>query len=578
MFKEKIKDPTSLSLNFSLDGAQLFKSSKKAFWPLQLHLNCLTEKIRFKHPILTALWQTEKEPSPAMLDLILKTLKIQCEEINNKGGVEIINIETNKTTKKNVSLYCGCVDSVARPIMQNRFQFNAHFGCSYCYHGGEYFARSMRYPNLLKDPKLRTHKSHLKDIKRLKKQVLKASKNSSKKPTGYRGVKGKALLQQILTCDIVWSLPIDYLHATLLGVVKQLHKFWKKLLSKADYAKIKERMSHVKLSKSLSRSLRSLDYASKYKALEWKLWLLFVSVPCLEGILEADKFHSYLLLVDSIFTLLKEAIPVKELKDKDYELLKFVGECELFYGKQFLTFNTHILRHYVDSVRKTGPLWANSAFPFESAIGKFIQQINAPNGCLKQIATKWMRKITFETYVANNSSNSQLAVSFCKSVLLDKPLLKNVTELEDVTLIGNGTTDDKIQDTMRKLCKNENITTLVYDRCIFKSQFIHSVHYKRITKTDDSIVKLVCGKVIEVQAIIKADDQCFICGYEWLISENEFNKDISSTPIVRHILKVTEKTKKLIFAEVHSVLKKMMVVDTGEKLYVTYLPNNYESH
>ena len=66
LYKENIADCDVIAFNFSTDGAQLFNSSKKALWPLQLHLNCLLGRIRFKHPVLVALWQTEKNQRPSL--------------------------------------------------------------------------------------------------------------------------------------------------------------------------------------------------------------------------------------------------------------------------------------------------------------------------------------------------------------------------------------------------------------------------------------------------------------------------------------------------------------------------------
>ena len=55
LYKQNIKGSDVLSFNFSTDGAQLFKSAKKALWPLQLHLNYFSDTSRFKYPVIVAL-------------------------------------------------------------------------------------------------------------------------------------------------------------------------------------------------------------------------------------------------------------------------------------------------------------------------------------------------------------------------------------------------------------------------------------------------------------------------------------------------------------------------------------------
>ncbi|KAL7296822.1 hypothetical protein TKK_0010219 [Trichogramma kaykai] len=442
LFKLHVRDPGALSLNFSLDGAQLFKSAKKSFWPLQANLNCLFGKKRFKHPLIVALWQTEKEPAPAMLNLILSIE--QCNDINSKGGLQIIDVNTGQIYSKPVVLYCACVDSVARPIMQNRLQFNGYYGCSYCYQYGFYKEGCVRYPISDQMDNLRNHETHLRDLSEL---------NESRK-LSINGVKGESALLSIEHFDIVWNLPPDYMHNALMGVTKQLTLHWKKIIPKDKYKKLIGRMSHVKLSKDLRRSLRTLEFTTKYKALEWKTWLLFGSVPCLFKILDDSMFKSYLLFVNSIFTLLKSEITQEEVNDCEYDLIRFVGECELNYTVKFMTYNVHMLIHYCSSIRKCGPLWGNSAFPFESAIGKFIKEINAPNGCCKQISNNWMRRCTFETHVQNNTSNSRTAIEYSKSLIQNKTYLHNVSRVGDVTLLGIGTYNDEVQSMMREFTKN----------------------------------------------------------------------------------------------------------------------------
>ena len=65
--------PDALTFNFNGDGAQLFNSANKSLWLLQLHINELTPNVRFKHIILAALLQTEKEPTADFMNLFMTT-------------------------------------------------------------------------------------------------------------------------------------------------------------------------------------------------------------------------------------------------------------------------------------------------------------------------------------------------------------------------------------------------------------------------------------------------------------------------------------------------------------------------
>lgn len=300
-------------------------------------------------------------------------------------------------------------------------------------------------------------------------------------------------------------------------------------------------------------------------------------MPCLKDILDGEIFRSYLLFVDSIHTLLKEEISEAELKQCTYNLLKFVGESEILYGLEFVTYNLHSLLHYCESVRKTGPLWANSAFPFESAIYYFTRQINAPNGCCTQIAEKWLKKCIFESYVVNNTCNSESSLRYCKTLLQRRPLLKNCTKLDNVTLIGEEDKNESVQNLLRSFTKNKYLNVTCYNRCIYESSYIHSVPYKRVSKTDDSIVKLTDKKIFQIHYFVKGKEICYICDCEWIICDNDFNGN-DETPILRHIFKVVRKMSQLVVYNISTVYRKAIVIDNGENTYISFLPNTFENH
>ena len=122
LHKKICNKPNMISFNFSLDGAQEWKSANKALWPMQIHLNCFLGQIRFKHPILVGLYQTEKEPSPEFMNLFMSVLKEQCDVLAQQG-IQLTDYWTKEVFNLKLVPFCGCVDTVARPLLQNRIQF-----------------------------------------------------------------------------------------------------------------------------------------------------------------------------------------------------------------------------------------------------------------------------------------------------------------------------------------------------------------------------------------------------------------------------------------------------------------------
>ena len=230
LYQQNCNSSNTICFNFSLDGAQQWESAKKALWPMQIHFNCLVGKTRFKHPILVALYETETEPTPQFMNLYMSVLKKQCDVLAERG-IRLIDYWTKDVFILKVIPFCGCVDTVARPLLQNRIQFNGYFGCSWCYHHGLYYQHAMKFPMQENDPELRTHEAHVKHVHNVA---------LSGRPTEF-GVKGYSILLDFPNFDIVWNLPPDYMHQTLLGVTKQLYNVWKKILAK-DFEKVIQRM------------------------------------------------------------------------------------------------------------------------------------------------------------------------------------------------------------------------------------------------------------------------------------------------------------------------------------------------
>lgn len=93
--------------------------------------------------------------------------------------------------------------------------------------------------------------------------------------------------------------------------------------------------------------------------------------------------------------------------------------------------------------------------------------------------------------------------------------MKSKLHLRNVTLIDEGLKNDNVCTLLTNFTKKKFLDVTVYNRCIFKSHFLHSTNYSRITRIDDSVVKLSNGYAFQIKYIIKADDDCFIYGFNY---------------------------------------------------------------
>ena len=97
-----------------------------------------------------------------------------------------------------------------------------------------------------------------------------------------------------------------------------------------------------------------------------------------------------------MFLLLKTKITENELNKCKKNLLFFVENYEVLYGKDCMTFNIHALQHLVPSVRQSGPLWETSAFPFEHKIHFLKQTFSGPKSVEQQMSVKFLNLLKYQ--------------------------------------------------------------------------------------------------------------------------------------------------------------------------------------
>ncbi|KAG5862658.1 hypothetical protein JTB14_017772 [Gonioctena quinquepunctata] len=199
----------SYTYNFNTDGAAVFNSSKLSMWPIQLVINELPPKQRFRNVILAAMWFGKCEPD---MNIFMSKFVEVATDIATEGVTWVCNEVVQ--TSRFLPLLC-CVDSVAKPMLQNMTQFNGFYGCPYCYHSGKVINRQVKYPV-----------AENCNQKRTPSEVVSDMENSSKSNKKVRGIKGAAASINLPSFNIVWGYSIDYMHAVLLGVVRLLVDIW----------------------------------------------------------------------------------------------------------------------------------------------------------------------------------------------------------------------------------------------------------------------------------------------------------------------------------------------------------------
>lgn len=400
---------TKFTLSFNLDGIATFKSNiRRSLWPIIITINDLPPKLRFlnKNCIIAGLWLDYGEP---VMDIFLKPFCETMKQISS-AGIQI------KNEICRIKCVCCCVDSVARCKILNAMQFNGKFGCTYCKQSPERTSlvngrTQLRY--VFKEiVELRSLSDHLDSMKEA---------HISKRPVF--GVKGLSCLVSIPDFDLTQCLPVDYMHALMLGVVKTVNDLWldTKNNKKPYYIgnrikSINARIDGIHPFTELSHYPRDINCRSQWKAHEWETWLLYISPVCLLDILQKVYYDHILLLRKCVSILLSDNITSTIIDECEADLLKFVGNYETYYGKENMVYNIHLVTHICENVRNFGPLWNFSLYAYENVNGTLKKYIKSPNEPMIQVVQK--RNIfhcLHHGYFSKNCNHD--IISFCEKLM-----------------------------------------------------------------------------------------------------------------------------------------------------------------
>lgn len=166
------------------------------------------------------------------------------------------------------------------------------------------------------------------------------------------------------------------------------------------------------------RKPRSLSDVDRFKATEFRLFLLYTGPLILRSILNIDMYKHFLYLSCAIRILATPHLCI-DLNDFANELLiDFVKKYGHLYGPDFVTYNVHNLLHLSKDVLKFGNLDKFSAFKFENYMYQLKNKICLASGKpLQQIAK---RLAAFcDTSVYEKPQKIPFVISHKNKVVLD---------------------------------------------------------------------------------------------------------------------------------------------------------------
>lgn len=353
------------------------------------------------------------------------------------------------------------------------------------------------------------------------------------------GVKGISCVVSIPYFNPIFGFCFDYMHCVCLGVVPNIIRFWcapsnskqRFYINKKAQVILNKRVLSLKPPREFSRRPRPLDECSK--ANEFRALLLFTLPMCLENILPKSYIDHFRLLSHSIFTLLKIEITETDLEDCESKLNRFVSLFQQYYGEINMTMNVHMLTHVVQCVRQSGPLWAQSAFAYESFNAVLLNHVNGTTDVLSQITTKY-------TYITQIGS-------------------ENLTEGTKIQLVGRSVDMEIDKIKYFNVFKRLQIGKVTYTSLI----------YSRPKKSVDYFVRIRNNNIGAVRFYIQRANEIFL-------SYVQYEKVISSTNCENDQFLEIRKTDIIATSLAKDITNKLVMIETNSKIYVSYFPNDFE--
>ena len=167
----------------------------------------------------------------------------------------------------------------------------------------------------------------------------------------------------------------------------------------------------MSLPSEFARQPRSLATIDRWKATEFRQYILYTSIVALKNIVSNEIYKTSLSLTVGLSILLNSNSHIRNgyLSYARRLLEYFVLQCHDVFGPHFVVYNVHNVIHLADDVENYQcSLNSLSAFPFENhlhTIKKFVWSSNNPiSQVFKRLAEKGSYSVTKDTFVETSLS------------------------------------------------------------------------------------------------------------------------------------------------------------------------------
>jgi hypothetical protein len=143
--------------------------------------------------------------------------------------------------------------------------------------------------------------------------------------------------------------------------------------------------------KEFARKPRSMSEVERWKATEFRLFLLYTGPVVLKNRIPTEVYDNFMLLNTAIRILCSPSL--HHQTDRAQTLLEnFVQHFGQLYGTDLISYNVHALLHLPEEVKRYGVLDNFSSFPFENFLYQVKRMIRKPTCVLQQAVLRMSEK------------------------------------------------------------------------------------------------------------------------------------------------------------------------------------------
>lgn len=217
-----------------------------------------------------------------------------------------------------------------------------------------------------------------------------------------------------LPIDMVADFPVcDAHHLLHIGLMKKFLKGWSTgsfgfdtKWSKQTINEISNFLVNCKLPVEIHRRMRKLMEMPRWKATEYRTFLMYVGVVVLKKYLPRFYYDHFLLFYCSIVIMNNQFFIDRQLMTVAEDMIRdFLLIFRQKYGAHHFSSNLHNLSHIVDEVKRFGPLQNFDAYKFENKLQDIKKMIRLGNNQLAQL-----RKPIIEREGLKDKKNSGAAI------------------------------------------------------------------------------------------------------------------------------------------------------------------------